>query len=714
MPKNLWNNTEASKLTGLDLLTYRSRLLGTDRTVCNIYGGNTGAKTTETDFRGRPTPTLWVKGSGSDLADITRQGFAGLRLDDVLPLMEREAMSDEEMVAYLSQCLTGLNMPRQSIETLLHAFVPAAHTDHTHPDAVISLACSADGETLARKLYGERMAWVPYIRPGFTLSKWISQAIREHPKIECVVMGKHGLVTWSDDAHDCYHNTIRIIQEAEDFIADRARRFSRAEPVEARPSTVRQAHGSGHTSVFGEMRAPTLTPERRREIAAQIMPALRGAVSAQGCSILRFDDSEDILDFAGAEKAEALAAVGAACPDHLVHTKRTPLFIEWNAVLRQAQDDVEALKAQACEGVARYITDYQTYFKDHSGPDDRMGNPAPRIILIPGLGMFTTGKDATNAQVSADLYHRAISVMRGATALDSFVSLTAAESYAIEYWPLELYKLKLRPPDRELAGRVAFITGGASGIGRAAAFRLAAEGAHVVIADLNAEGAKTVAAEIVKKHGARRGLAVTCNVADEAQVAAAFRETVLAYGGVDIVINNAGLASSTPITETSLADWNKLFDVLAKGYFLVAREAFRVWQAQGIGGSLIFVASKNGLIGSKNAAAYGAAKAAEINLARCLAEEGGQYGIRVNTVNPDAVLQGSSIWDGRWREERARSARITPDQLDEFYRQRTTLKVNIFPEDIANAILFLASDQSSKTTGGILNVDGGVVAAYVR
>jgi rhamnulose-1-phosphate aldolase/alcohol dehydrogenase len=690
MPANLWNEKDTASLTGLDLLTYRSRLLGADRTVCNIYGGNTGAKTTETDFRGRPIQTLWVKGSGSDLADITRQGFAGLRLDDVLPLMEREAMTDEEMVAYLSQCLTGLNMPRQSIETLLHAFVPAAHTDHTHPDAIISLACSADGETLARKLYGERMAWVPYIRPGFTLSKWIGQAIRDHPQIECVIMGKHGLVTWSDDACECYRRTIRIIQEAEDFIADRTLSVSKG--------------------VFGAMRTPALAPKRRGEIAAQLLPVLRGAVSAAGRSILRFDDGEDVLDFVGAEKAEALAAVGAACPDHLVHTKQTPLFIEWDA----ATGNLETLKAKACEGIKRYIADYETYFKDHSGPDDRMGNPAPRIILIPGLGMFTTGKDATNAQVSADLYHRAISVMRGATALDRFVSLTAAESYAIEYWPLELYKLKLRPPDRELAGRVAFITGGASGIGRAAAFRLAAEGAHVVIADLNAEGAQAVADEISKKHGGRRGLAVTCNVADEAQVAQAFQETVLAYGGVDIVVNNAGLASSTPISETSLADWNKLFDVLAKGYFLVAREAFRIWQTQGIGGSLIFVASKNGLIGSKNAAAYGAAKAAEINLARCLAEEGGQYGIRVNTVNPDAVLQGSSIWDGRWREERARSVGITPDQLDEFYRQRTTLKVNIFPEDIANAILFLASDQSSKTTGGILNVDGGVVAAYVR
>ncbi|MBF8282382.1 MAG: rhamnulose-1-phosphate aldolase/alcohol dehydrogenase [Anaerolineales bacterium] len=690
MPKNLWNASEASQLAGLDLLVYRSHLLGADRSVCNIFGGNTGTKTVERDFRGREVKTLWVKGSGSDLATMQRKDFAGLRLDDVLPLFEREAMTDEEMTAYLTQCLIGLNMPRQSIETLLHAFIPAAHTDHTHPDAVISLACSTDGEQWARKLYGGRMAWVPYIRPGFTLSQWIGQAVREHPKIECVIMGKHGLVTWDDDPRACYAKTIRIIQEAEDFIAEQP----------------------GGRTAFAVTRTPPLSAERRREIAAQILPVLRGAASVAGRMVTRFDDGPGVLDFIGADApaASAVAAVGAACPDHLVHTKRIPLFIDWDA----ASGDVETLKTKLRAGVTAYIADYERYFKEHSGPSDKMGNPAPRVVLIPGLGMITTGKDATLAQVSADLYHRAITVMRGATALDRFVSLTEAESFAIEYWPLELYKLTLRPPDRELAGRIAFITGGASGIGRATALRLAAEGAHVVIADLNASGAETVASEIVKKHGAKRGLAVGCDVTNEEQVAEAFRQTVLNYGGVDIVVSNAGLAASAPVTETSRADWDRIFNVLATGYFLVSREAFKVWGAQKSGGSLVFVASKNGLIGSKNAAAYNAAKAAEIHLARSLAEEGGALGVRVNVVNPDAVVQGSGIWDAGWREARAKGMGVPPDQLEEAYRQRTTLKTNVYAEDVAEAILFFASDRSAKTTGGILNVDGGLVAAYVR
>lgn len=692
MPKNLWNDADAAGLDTLDLLVYRSHLLGADRAVCNIYGGNTGSKATERDWRGQPVRTLWVKGSGSDLATMQRKDFAGLRMDDIEPLIERESMSDEEMTAYLTQCLIAPNLPRQSIETLLHGFIPAAHTDHTHPDAVISLACSPNGKTWMREIYGERAAWVDYIRPGFALSKQIGLAVRNNPQIECVVMGKHGLVTWGEEPKATYAHTIALIQEAEDFIAAR---------VNGR-------------RVFGNVATSQPDAEGRREVAGAVMPVLRGAAGVPR-SILRFDDSPDILDFVNSERARELSSVGAACPDHLVHTKRVPLFVEWrhdpSSPLRTS---VQALISKLREEMGAYVENYKKYFDANKMDGDTMFHPAPRIVLIPGVGMITTGKDAQLAQVSADLYHRAINVMGGSTALDDFDSLTAAEAYAIEYWPLELYKLSLRPPDRELAGRVAFITGAASGIGRSAAYRLAQEGAHVVIADLNLEGAQTVAADISQRFGFKRGLAVRCNVTDEEQVANAFRQTVQAYGGVDIVVNNAGLASSFPVTETTLAEWNKLFDVLAKGYFLVSREAFKIWQQQQLGGSLIFVASKNGLIASKNASAYNAAKAAEIHLARSLAEEGGAMGVRVNIVNPDAVLQGSSIWDAGWREARAKGMGIAPDQLEEAYRQRTTLKVNVYPEDLAEAILFFASDRSSKTTGGMLNVDGGLVAAYVR
>jgi rhamnulose-1-phosphate aldolase/alcohol dehydrogenase len=364
--------------------------------------------------------------------------------------------------------------------------------------------------------------------------------------------------------------------------------------------------------------------------------------------------------------------------------------------------------------VEEYASRYQAYFEDHRGPDDSMGDPYPRVILVPGVGMITTGADAQGADVSAQLYQRAISVMAGSQAVGEFTSLSATESYAVEYWPLELYKLRLKPPPKEMAGRVAVVTGGASGIGRATARRLAKDDAHVVIFDINLAGAQAVADELNGTYGTRRSMAVHCNVTDEAAVEAAFEEVVLAYGGVDIVVSNAGIAVSAPIESTSVADWNRNFDILGKGYFLVSRAAFRLWRAQGMGGSLIYVASKNSLAAGKNAAAYSAAKAAELHMARCLAEEGGAAGIRVNSVMPDAVLEGSSIWDAGWRAARAKSYGIAPEELDDYYRQRTTLKVNVFPENIAEAISFLAGPRASRTTGGVITVDGGVAAAYVR
>lgn len=691
MPQNLWNDADAAKLPDLGGLVYRSNLLGRDRSVVNIFGGNTSAKLTLKDHVGREALVLAVKASGSDVATIKESGFALLRMDEIEPLFARESMTDEEMTDYLNRTTFEPGRPRQSIETLLHAFVPFRHVDHTHPDAIISIACAPDAEAEARKVFGDRMAYVPYIRPGFTLSQWIGgkvrDAVRDNTKVECVVMGKHGLVTWADDPKTCYDNSIRIIQEAEDYIA--AKRKGKR--------------------VFGALKINPLPQAERRAIMADVLPVIRGAVSKRKSAVLVYDDSDSILDFVGSERTPTVCVKGVACPDHLVHTKRTPLFIDWTP-----SEGVDALKTKLKDGIAAYEAGYVQYFEENKVEGDELRDAAPRVILIPGLGMVNTGKDAANANVSQQLYHRAVEVLGGSEALGGFNALTPKEAYDIEYWPLELYKLRLAPPDRDFAGKVALITGAASGIGRATAHKLAAEGAHVVIADINAEQGEQAADELVKKYGQKRAAFVRTDVTNEQAVLDAFRHAVLTYGGLDVLVNNAGIADSAKIEQTSLDLWNRNISILATGYFLVAREAVRVMKAQNVGGSLIFVGSKNSLAPGKGAVAYSAAKAAEIHMARSLAEELGSDAIRVNSVLPDAVIRGSSIWDSEWKEARAKQYGVGVEDLNEFYRQRNVLKVEILPEDIAEAIAFLAGPRSAKTTGGILTVDGGVAAAYVR
>jgi len=474
---------------------------------------------------------------------------------------------------------------------------------------------------------------------------------------------------------------------------------------------------------FGGLGAAVLEPERRQAIAAAVAPLIRGLVSGEKRQILRFEDGDDVLAFAGSADAPRLTRSGAACPDHLVHTKPWPLLVDWTP-----DPDLAGMDAALRTGVETYVAKYQAYLDANAAQDldpdaaepvlraaDAASDPHPRVILIPGVGMFTTGKDSTMADVAAQLYHRAIAVMRGAEACGGFVSLSDAESYAVEYWPLEQYKLKLAPPECEFARQVALVTGAAGGIGSAICRKLARDGAHVVLADIDLEGARRVAEEISAEYGAGRALAAHMDVTDEESVRAALANAAVAFGGIDTIVNNAGLASSAPVTETSIAEWNRNWNVLATGYFLVAREAFRLLQQQGRGGQLVFIASKNALVAGKNAAAYSTAKAAEAHLARCLAEEGGPFGIRVNTVNPDAVLAGSRIWDSTWRQERAATYGVAPDQLEDVYRKRTTLGVSILPADIAEAVAFFASPaRSAKSTGNILNVDGGVAAAYPR
>jgi len=687
MVKNLWDS-EFKGESGLDELVYRSNLLGTDRSVCNWGGGNTSVKVMEKDFKGNDIEVMWVKGSGSDLATMDKDDFTGLRLDDIKPLIEREDMSDEDMTEYLQHCMIDPNHPKSSIETLLHAFLPFKHVDHTHPDAIISLCCADNGKEIADEIFGERYVWVPYIRPGFLLSKMIAEAVEGNPKAELVLMEKHGLVTWGDTAKECYDNTIRIINEAEKYIKDKI----------------------AQTTVFGGQKYETLPKEEREKLLFEILPMIRGLVSKDEQAILSYFDDEHITEFVNSHDAAELSQVGAACPDHLVHTKRTPLYIDWSG----NAEDIDELKEKLKDGVLKYREEYHKYFDENKNEGDQLLNASPRIILIPGVGLVSNGKSKQMADNSASLYERAIEVMKGSTSLGNFTSLTENESYNIEYWPLELYKLTLAPPEAEFSRKVAFVTGGAGGIGSAVCEKLASEGAHVVVADLDEEGAEKVANSINEKYGDKTALSIKMDVTKEDEVVSAYKKTVLYYGGIDVLVNNAGLATSSPLTETSLEEWNLNMDVLATGYFLVAREGFKVMKRQNLSGSQVFIGSKNSIYAGKNASAYSTAKAAEVHLARCIAAEGGEYGIRVNSVLPDAVLQGSAIWDSEWREERAAAYNIHPDELDEHYRKRTTLKVNIYPEDIAEAVAFFGSSKASKSTGNMLAVDGGVPAAFTR
>lgn len=688
MVKNLWNSHDTSDLNdGLSSLVYRSNLIGTDRSVCNWGGGNTSMKTIEKDFRGREIEVMWVKGSGSDLGTMKANNFTGLRLDDIKPLIERDEMSDEDMVNYLAHCMVDSKHPRSSIETLLHAFLPFKHVDHTHPDAIISICCADNGKQIAEEIYGDRFVWVPYVRPGFTLSKMIALGVKNNPNAELVLMEKHGLVTWGETSKESYDKTISIINEAEDYLK------SKIDEVKA----------------FGGQKYPALSNKESESLLSRVMPILRGLVSDPKKMLLTFDRSKDVLQFVNSHEGKSLSQIGAACPDHLVHTKRTPLFVDWDPT-----KDESLLIEKVREGVSQFRKEYEDYFERNKVDGDRMVESAPRVVLIPGIGMINTGKDITNAKISGALYHRAIAVMKGATSLGSFVSLNENESYNVEYWPLELYKLTLAPPEAEFSRKVAFVTGGAGGIGSETCRRFVKEGAHVAIADLNFEGAKKVAEEINHQYRAERAIAIKMDVTKEEEVRAAFKNTALQFGGVDIIVNNAGLATSSPLDETTLEEWNLNVNVLGTGYFLVAREAYKQMKQQGIGGSMVFVGSKNSIYAGKNASAYSSVKALETHLARCIAAEGGEYGIRVNSVLPDAVLQGSAIWDSNWREERAAAYGIEPDQLEEYYRKRTTLHVHIYPTDIAETIAFFASSASEKTTGCMLTVDGGVPAAFTR
>ena len=685
---NRWSEEEVRGLSDLDQLVYLSRLVGADPSLVVWGGGNTSIKSEEKDFRGRITRVMMIKGSGSDMKTIERKDFPSLRLDDIDPLFDRESMSDEEVVDYLGRCMLDPSGPRPSIETLLHAFLPYKSVAHSHADAIVALTNNSDFLQVLRAVYGDKVAVIEYIRPGFALAKSVGTAVRLNRRVDGVVLVNHGLFTWGDTARAAYESHVGLINAALEYVRNQA---------EGKP-------------LFGGPTRRPLDVERRHEVAASIAPTLRGLVSRSSRAVLRYDDTQDVLEFLSSQRGEELSGIGPATPDHLIRTKRKPLWVDV-----EDPEDVPALRQSLREGLERYAKDYTEWYRLHSDGAEAMLDPYPRVVLVRGVGMWTTGRDYSGALIAGDLYHHAIAVIRAAQSVGEYASLTPKDAFEAEYWPLQLYKLTLAPSEGELAGRVALVTGAAHGIGKAIAIRLASEGgAHVVVADIDGEGAREVSERLNETCGQGRAVACRMDVTSEKDVADAFQQLRLAYGGLDILASNAGIAPVGAIDELTLSEWQMALDVNSTGHFLVAREAVRLMREQATGGSLVFMGTKNVTSPGKDFGAYSASKAAEVQLARVLAIENGEFGIRCNVVNPDAVFQGSALWSREVREQRARAHGISVDALEDFYKERNLLKEPITAEDVAEAVLFLASDRSSKTTGAMIPVDGGLRDAFPR
>jgi rhamnulose-1-phosphate aldolase/alcohol dehydrogenase len=690
--QTLWDDNKSKGMTEPEKLLYRSNLLGSDKRITNYGGGNTSAKVMEADpLTGQMVEVLWVKGSGGDVGSIRMDGFATLYMDKLRALkgIYRGVAFEDEMVGLLPHCTFNLNARAASIDTPLHAYVPKKHVDHMHPDAIIAIAAAKNSRALTQQIFGDEIGWLPWKRPGFELGLWLEKFCLENPTAKGVVLESHGLFTWDDDARACYDLTLRIIQQAMDWFANQ---------TAGKPA-------------FGGAKHLALDPDARRDVAARLMPAIRGMISADHHMVGHFDDQPAVLEFVNAAGMGPLASLGTSCPDHFLRTKIRPLVVGFNP----AQPDIDGTLAALSGQIAAYRADYAAYYDRCKHADSpALRDPNAVVYLVPGVGMITFAKDKATARISGEFYVNAINVMRGSSAVSEYCGLPEQEAFDIEYWLLEEAKLQRMPKPKSLAGRIAFITGGAGGIGSACAERYLREGACVMLADIDEVALQATADNLSSRHGRDVVRTVVMNVTDESAVIAAHAATAVEFGGLDILVSNAGIASSAPIEATTLALWNKNMDILSTGYFLVSREAFRLFRAQDIGGAVVFVASKNGLAASPNAAAYCTAKAAEIHLARCLALEGAEAGIRVNVVNPDAVLKGSKIWSGDWLDQRASTYKTDKDGLEEMYRQRSLLKRSVLPEDIAEAAYFLASDLSAKSTGNILNVDAGNVQAFTR
>jgi rhamnulose-1-phosphate aldolase/alcohol dehydrogenase len=693
----LWDDAKAASMAGdeVALLLYRSNILGADLRITNYGGGNTSCRTIEKDpLTGNDTEVMWIKGSGGDIGSLTRSGLAALYVERLRSLtgVYKGLAKEDEMVALFNHCIFDLESKAPSIDTPLHGFLPFKHIDHLHPDAAIAIAASKDGEQITKDLFEGTIGWVNWQRPGFDLGLQIKDCLEKNPGIRGIMLGSHGLFTWGDTAYDCYINSLEVIEKCAAYIEE---------------NVVKNG------TVFGGQKIQSLEKEQRLTQAAALAPILRGYCSSKNKMIGHFTDNEKVLEFINSNDLDRLAPMGTSCPDHFLRTKISPLVLG----LSPAQDlsDVASIKAAIAPQFDAYREMYTAYYDACKHPNSpALRDPNPVVILYPGVGMFTFAKDKSTARVAAEFYINAINVMRGAEAISSYTALPHQEAFNIEYWLLEEAKLSRMPKPKALSGRVAFVSGSAGGIGKAISKKFAEEGACVVISDIDDDRMNNTLAEFKSMFGKDAASAALMNVTDKESIEKALDAIALAFGGVDIIVNSAGLSISKPIEEHTEKDWDILYDVLVKGQFLVTQAAVNVMRKQEMGGDIINIVSKNALVSGPNNAGYGSAKAAQLHLSRLNAAELGKDKIRVNTVNPDAVIADSKIWAGDWAQGRAKAYGVSVEELPAYYAKRTLLNEIILPVDIANACFAVTGGLLNKSTGNVINVDGGVAMAFVR
>lgn len=688
----LWDNSKAAELKGdeVALLLYRSNLLGTDLRITNYGGGNTSCRTIEKDpITQKEAEIMWIKGSGGDIGSLTRSGLAGLYIDKLKALKNvyRGIEHEDEMVNLFNHCIYDLDSKAPSIDTPLHGLLPFKHIDHLHPDALIAIAAAKSGQQITKEIWGNTMGWVPWQRPGFDLGLQIEKCLANNPGIRGLILGSHGLFTWGDTAYECYMNSLEVIEMASEYIENQIKETG---------------------TFFGGKRIDSLPKNEREDQAALIAPLLRGLCSNDKSMIGHFTDNKRVLEFINSYDLSKLAPLGTSCPDHFLRTKIQPLVLTLDP--NENLSDNNAVLQKLVPAFENYRKEYQNYYdtcKHKNSPAIRDANPI--VIIYPGVGMFTFAKNKQTARVASEFYINAINVMRGAEAISEYTALPRQEAFDIEYWPLEEAKLQRMPAEKSLSGKIALITGAGGGIGSAIADKFVEEGANVVLTDLNEETLIKIKSNFKKDQVS----AVICDVTDEKSIDNACKKVCLDFGGIDIIVHSAGLAISKPLDKTTIEDWQILQDVLVKGQFLISQKGVNIMRKQGLGGNIVNIASKNGLVSGPNNIAYGTAKAAQQHMTRLLATEVAKDSIRVNTINPDGVIVGSKIWEGEWAEGRAKSNGISVEELPAFYAKRNLLNEIILPEDIANGVFAMVSILD-KSTGNTINIDGGMPDAFVR